>query len=295
MDVSQRVFLKAMASVLLFIPFSSLAAPANDALRESLTLCASFDQGVNADYARGDAQLHGSMGRGKAHVVAPGLPATNTIRIAKGAGKFDDALQFTRKTEALVFYKGPKNVDYRETNWSGTISFWLKLDPEKDLEPGYCDPLQLTAGNWANGVFFAEFSKDETPRHFRFAMRPLERIYNPKNLGWEAIPAAERPMVQIEKPPFSREQWTHVVFTWENANTGSKNGIGRLYLNGAPSGEFKDWDLTVKWNPEQMVLNLGAAYVGLFDDLAIFDRALSASEVKMVNAAPKGVRTLLGR
>lgn len=250
-----------------------------EALKDSLTLYASFDKGLNADYAGGDKTIYGAASGNRMAQAPAGLPEGGAVQVARGVGVTGDALKFTRKSSSVMFFKGPGNFVYQPTNWNGTVSFWLKLDPDRDLQPGYCDPIQLSAGNWHNGVFFAEFSKDETPRHFRFAMRPLEKIYNPKNLGWEAIPAKDRPMVQVEKPPFSREKWTHVAFTFENANTGEKNGVGKLYLDGQPAGAFPNWDLTVQWKQDEVVIIIGASYVGLFDDLALFDRALTAAEV----------------
>ncbi|MBA4147316.1 MAG: LamG domain-containing protein [Verrucomicrobia bacterium] len=277
--------------------FSGCASPqpSEQILRKHLTLYASFDHGLDADYAAGDKQLYGTAHRAKPQLGKPGLPEGDAIQVAKGEGRFGDALRFTKKSDAIVYFKGAKNFDYQATNWNGSFSFWLKLDPDNDLEPGYCDPVQVAAGNWANGVFFAEFSKDETPRHFRFALRPLLPIWNPNNVGWEKIPAKERPMVQIEKTPFSREVWTHVVFTFNNANTGEKNGIGKLFLNGESVGEFRDWDLSVNWQPENILLNIGVFYVGLFDDFALFNRALTDNEVKMIYRQENGLHGILSR
>lgn len=250
------------------------------ALKEALTLYASFDTGLHADLAGGEKTIYGASSGTRMAQAPAGLPEGGAVQLARGEGVTGDALKFTRKSSSVMFFKGPGNFVYQPTNWNGSVSFWLRLDPDRDLQPGYCDPIQLSAGNWHNGVFFAEFSKDETPRHFRFAMRPLEKIYNPKNLGWEAIPVKQRPMVQIEKPPFSREKWTHVAFTFENANTGQTNGTGKLYLNGQPAGSFDNWDLTLNWNQKDVVIIIGASYVGLFDDLSLFNRALTANEVR---------------
>ena len=87
-------------------------------------------------------------------------------------------------------------------------------------------------------------------------------------------------MVQVERPPFSREAWTHVVFTLENVNNKTKPQVGRLYLNGELQGAIENWDLTFGWDPSQVLLVLGAAYVGHMDDLAVFNRVLSHEEVK---------------
>ena len=56
---------------------------------------------------------------------------------------------------------------YAKSNWSGAVSFWLRLDPDTDLEAGYCDPLQNTPREWNDAAFWVDFSKDERPRHFR--------------------------------------------------------------------------------------------------------------------------------
>ncbi|MFO0944872.1 MAG: hypothetical protein U1D30_02830 [Planctomycetota bacterium] len=54
-------------------------------------------------------------------------------------------------------------------------------------------------------------------------------------------------MVQVAKPPFSRDAWTHVVFTVENVNDKSQPRAGRLYLNGKLQGTIENWDLTFGW------------------------------------------------
>ena len=71
-----------------------------------------------------------------------------------------------------------------DKNWSTTVSAWLRLNPDKDLEPGYCDPIQIIGDTSKKGFIFLEFSKDETPRYFRYAIRPLFDIWNPTNVAW---------------------------------------------------------------------------------------------------------------
>jgi hypothetical protein len=55
--------------------------------------------------------------------------------------------------------------------------------------------------------------------------------------------------------------------------------LGRLYLNGRLQGDIEEWDLTFAWDPAKVLLVLGAHYVGYLDDLAVFDRPLTAVEV----------------
>jgi hypothetical protein len=268
------------------------AAEENAALRSALLLHAPFDSTPDAAFAVGDPKLY-TAATGNRKDAAPGLPADNLVVLAKGEGKHGDALRFTKKMKPVVFFRGEKNLGYHTTNWSGTCSVWLRLDPDKDLEPGYCDPLQFVAQAWGEGNMFIEFSKDHTPRHFRYAILPVTKHWNPKNAGWETIPEPERPMVPVHKPPFRADQWTHVVFTFGNLNSGNKDGWGKLYLNGEFQGQFTGWDGKFNWNVEQSALTLGLSYIGMLDDLAVFNRPLTDAEVKLLYQAPNGVKGFL--
>ena len=262
------------------------------ALRDALLLRASFDGKVNADFAAGDATLY-TAPTGNRNQAQPGLPDGELVVLARGEGRHGDALRFTKKMKPVVFFRGEKNLGYATNGWSGAVSLWLKLDPDKDLEPGYCDPLQFVAQHWEQGNMFIEFSKDHTPRHFRYAILPVKQTWNPENRGWEAIPDKERPMVPVYRPPFARERWTHVVFCFGNLNTGAKDGWGTLYLNGGFQGEFTGWLGAFNWDVPQSALTLGLNYVGLLDDLAVFNRPLTAGEVKAVYRSPGGLREVV--
>ncbi len=261
----------------------------NVGLREALLLRASFDGGLNADFAAGDATLY-TAPTGDRKQARPGLPDGDLVVHAKGEGRHGDALRFTKKMKPVVFFRGAKNLGYATNGWSGAVSLWLKLDPDKDLEPGYCDPVQFVAQNWDQGNMFIEFSKDHTPRHFRYAILPVKQTWNPQNRGWEAIPDKERPMVPVYRPPFAAAKWTHVVFCFGNLNSGAKDAWGKLYLDGEFQGEFTGWLGAFNWDVSQSALTLGLSYVGLLDDLAVFNRPLTAGEVKAIHQSPTGVR-----
>ena len=262
-------------------------------LRAAMTLHAPFDHGTKASFALGDPVLYTAPASNQRTNAVPGLPEGDLVQIATGEGRYGDALRFTKKMKPIVFFRGATNLAFRATNWSGSASFWMRLNPDKDLEPGYCDPLQFVAQAWGEGNMFVEFSKDHTPRHFRYAIMPVTRLWNPDNRKWEEIPDPQRPMVPVYKPPFSREQWTHVLFTFANANTGQKDGIGKLYLNGELQGSFTGFETGFNWDVAQSAITFGLNYVGLFDDLTVFNRALTADEVKTVYKLHNGATDLL--
>ncbi|NBU45818.1 MAG: hypothetical protein EBS37_17420 [Betaproteobacteria bacterium] len=111
-------------------------------------------------------------------------------------------------------------------------------------------------------------------------------------LDWAKMTDAQRPAVNLPRAPFSREAWTHAVFTLEYLNDKAKKPVGRLFLNGKLMGSIENWDLTLGWNPDAVQLVLGASYVGYMDDLAVFNRALTSAEVTQLFGLKTGVREL---
>lgn len=279
-----------LAAVFAVLPGTFAADPAGEAdakLAKALTLHASFDTGLDADFCRGDKRCYLQTGK----ELVPAKP-NEEVKLVADAGRFGGALHFPKKGTTRPSYKDGGVLGYNAKNWGASVSVWLRLNPDRDLEPGYCDPVQIVGDDNKKGYIFCEWSKDETPRYFRYAIRPLFPIWNPDNKAWADIPFEKRPMVQVEKAPFSREKWTHVLFTLENVNDKSKPQSGRLYLNGKKQGAIEKWDLTFAWDPAKVLLVLGASYVGYMDDLAVFDRPLTDAEAERVYGLKAGVREL---
>jgi hypothetical protein len=263
------------------------------ALAPHLTLAASFDLGLDADHAAGDPALYTAPSSARSERT-PGLPGGNLVRLGKDEGKFGHALFFTQKMKPVVFFAGDKNIAFRSTDWQGTCSFWLKLDPDKDLAPGYCDPLQLVGQAWDEGHMFAEFSKDHEPRRFRFAIRPMKKLWNPDSLPWEDSPEKPRLMAEMIRPPFTRSGWTHVAFTFTGVNVPGALATGTLYVDGVKIGSFQREQL-FNWDPSRSALAMGLSYVGGLDDLAFFDRVLTPAEIQWIQRSEKSVVDLFGK
>lgn len=269
-----------------------LQAAASDSLRQALTFHASFDHGADADFGAGDHRIFSAPSLKHPRIGAPGLPTNGVISIAKGEGKVGDALRFHGKAADVVFFQVDRNLAYAKSNWSGTVSFWLRLDPNTDLEPGYCDPLQITSREWNDAALWVDFSKDERPRHFRLGAFADRAVWDPKLGDLDKLPEAERPMVTVTRPPFARQRWTHVAFTFANFNTGKKNGLASLYLDGQLQGTVSAREQTLSWEPAKTFALLGIGYTGLFDELAFFNRALTTAEVEQLFALPRGLAAL---
>src|SRR5690606_35965879 len=120
----------------------------------------------------------------------------------------------------------------------------------------------------------------------------LIELWDPEGLGWEVVPEEKRLMVQLKTAPFSRDRWTHAVFTLERINAGKGTSAGTLYLDGKKQGRIENFDLTFGWDPAAVLLVLGAAYVGHIDDVAAFDRALDEGQVAKLHALENGIADL---
>jgi hypothetical protein len=265
---------------------ATVADAADSSLKPALTFYASFDSGTDADLAKGDKRPFTLVDK----QPKPGNHTDGMTRLAKGKGLSGGALLFTRRKAKWLLYDGVKNFQFAKKDWSGTVSFWLKVDPVNDLDPGYVDPIQVTPNTWNDASFFVDFNKDGNPRDFRLGAFADKSVWNPGNKN---IPEPERPLVPAKSTPFNRDKWTHVAFTWEHFNTGNKNGVATLYLNGKKEGSITGWNQQFSWSGKPHRILIGLNYMGLFDELACFNRALTAREIKRIHDHQAGLATLL--
>jgi len=257
------------------------------ALSTALTFHAGFDGSADAGFARGDARIYTATSykaRGDARV---GLEAPADVRLVAEGGRFGGALHFPKKNGAAVFFRAKDNVAFDPKGWSGTVSLWLRLDPNVDLEPGYCDPIQVTDASFKDAAIWVDFSKDDDPRQFRLGVFGDHDVWNPENIPPPKNPAFLDRLVPVQGPPFSRDRWTHVVVAYRDLGSGA--GEASLYLDAELQGTAKSIEEPFTWEVDRAALRLGLSYVGHFDELAVFDRPLTAAEVRELHELPDGV------
>lgn len=290
--LARRIFFATVAAWLWMFPCGAQSLAADEfiaTLRPSLTFFASFDNGLDADFASGDPKLYTAASMKHPRTGQPGLPPGGVVTREADKGRFGGALRFHKKGPHAVFFSGKGNMPYRARDWSGTVSFWLKVDPARELEPGYCDPIQITPREWNDAAFFVEFEKRTTSIPFRLGAYADFKVWNPQNREWASIPAHEKPLLTVEQPPFAGDRWTHVAFAFANFNTGRADGVATLYLNGKPQGTMAAREQTFTWDPEKVLVMLGLSYIGWWDELAIFNRALTEGEVAQLYRLEKGL------
>ena len=264
-------------------------SPPTDGLSAALSFHASFDHGSTADFARGDSQIYTAPKYDQLDQASPGIDAPE-VTIEDNAGCIGSALKFSRSYKRALFYRSEKNLDYSTEDWAGTISFWLNLDPDEDLEPGYCDPIQVTDTAYNDASIWVDFSKDP-PREFRLGVFGDLEVWNPQNISPNDNPDFIDRLVSVTSTPFQRGSWTHIVITWTGLNSPA-GGTARLYLDGEHQGAAEGIREPFIWDLSASTIRLGINYVGLFDELAIFDRALSDEEVQTLHHLEGGVAAL---
>ncbi len=257
-------------------------------LSADLTLAATFDHGLEADYAKGDSNLFTAAAYDELDTQRAGLhhPAA---RIKENEGLYGHALEFPTKAKSVAFYQAPQNIEYKTENWNGTISLWLSLDPDQELAPGYTDPIQITDVAYNDAALWVDFS-DKSPRSFRMGVYGDLSIWNPENISPDKNPAFTKRLLPAKDLPFGKGIWTHVVVTFEGLNT--EQGQAKFYINGKFQGERQIQE-PFTWELEKAKIFLGLNFIGLMDEVALFSRTLSPDEVQMLYHLPGGLNSLI--
>ena len=260
-------------------------------LTEALTFHASFDHGPDADFALGDARIYSAtVENGKeTGKLTPGL-GEPALTVAEGQGKFGSALMFSTENSHVVLFKAAQNVAYSPSDFGGTASFWMNLDPA-EIPQRYCDPFQLTDKDYSDACIWIDFTKNDTPSDFRLGCFGNQSEWDASGKRGGSEEFFWR-LVKVTEPPFVKEQWTHVAITWNGLNT-SDPGRARLYFNAEFYGATSRVNEQFTWDIEKANVRLGTGhYVGLFDDLAFFNRPLSADEIRALYELENGVAEL---
>ena len=260
-----------------------------ETLGEALTFHASFDGGTDADFGLGDKRIYTAPSYDELDKAETGIHNPDIV-IAANEGRFGSALRFAQKNDAALFYRAERNVPYSDQNWSGTISFWLRLTPEEDLEPGYCDPIQVTDQAYNDSAIWVDFTQDN-PRQFRLGVFGELEAWNPQNLPPDENPDFEKRLVVVETPPFRRDKWTHVLIT-HSALDSSAGGTASLYLDGEFQGKTENVSEPFEWDMSRGAIRLGVNYVGFFDEIALFNRPLTEDEIQTLHQLEAGAAAL---
>jgi hypothetical protein len=270
---------------------SSSADDVRASLSKALTFHASFDHGSDADFALGDKHIYTATVQDGQKVVAltRGL-GDPPLAIVEGQGKFGAALAFTQENSHVVVYKAERNVAYSSEAFSGSLSFWMRLDPS-GIPGQYSDPVQLTDKDFSDACIWIDFTKNDTPSDLRLGVFGNQSEWDVANQRAQSREFYWR-LAKVAEPPFANDQWTHVVVTWDGINN-TQSGRARLYFNTEYQGATGVIRERFTWDVANAGIRLGMGhFVGLMDDIAIFNRALSPEEIRALYELERGVAEL---
>ncbi len=266
-----------------------LAAPREDDLLKSVTFYASFDRSVNADFGGGDLSVSTRTNHKTEKGVfdyQKGYPE-KAFRIAEGKGIAGGALEAVDilADNGRLYFPAKGNIDSRKVGWSGAASMWINVDPETQLKSRSCDPLQITPRSAGNGAIYFDFNDAKPTRNLRLGVFPVVTDSSPMKKDSRETTS---PMVWVDAPGFKAGEWHHIVVTWWNLDTGRNDGRAAFYIDGKLMGEIrdKDYPLTMDWDPEKTRIYFAINLIGMMDEFAIFNRALTADDIALLRAKP---------
>lgn len=241
-----------------------MTASIDQLLKTHSCLYASFDDSVDADFARGDR--HAAMNE-------------NVARHASHGGRFGGCLEFSARdhgwAEDEFTFPARDNFPYATESIEGTISLWLCGDPDQDLNDEFpVDPFHISR-HAADGSFYLDLTRPNdwrygSPRKLRFGLygdSPAQDMFQGGqllivgDLGWHD------------------RNWHHVVATFQNVNSGTDDGRSAVYIDGILRASMRGYRHDLTWDIDGMKIGLGQRFVGKVDELLILDRCLSSEEV----------------
>ena len=155
-------------------------------------------------------------------------------------------------------------------------------DPDTMLKTGFCDPTHQGAGD---GAIWIDFN-DARPRAMRHGAFPALAD------GEKAIPEDDpgAPMVRVPNVGFKAGEWHHLALSWTNFDTGKPDAVSQFWVDGKRVGEVKDRAIAMAWDIDQVGIFTAVNYIGLLDELALFNRPLSPDEIAAVHKKPGLIR-----
>ncbi len=271
-------------SVIAFAAVSAVGYSGDDAkLKDAVSFYASFDETLMPEVGAGTLSTRYNAKASGKFDIEPGYDKAK-FRIAKGKGIAGggclEAVDVLPKN-GRIFYPMKSNLAFKKGGWGGAFSMWINTDPNTLLKTTFCDPIQITQNGANNGGIWFDFNNAK-PRDMRMGAFPA--VPTGKIGIKEEDPNA--PMVRVPKVGFKVGDWHHIVVSWSNFDTGKGDAISTLYVDGKKIGDVKDRPIAMDWDVEKGGIYVAVNYVGMIDEMALFNRAVTADEVARLHTTP---------
>lgn len=141
--------------------------------------------------------------------------------------------------------------------------------------------MQITQKGAGNGGIWVDFNGAK-PRDLRHGAFPAVAE------GQKPISESDSqaPIVWLKGVSFKSGDWRHVVLAWKNFDTGRSDAHSALYIDGKLIGEISGRDIGMDWDLDKTGICVAVNFIGLLDEIALFNRALTPAEIANLHKRP---------
>jgi len=173
--------------------------------------------------------------------------------------------------------QGPFTKPDAKGGWSGAACWWLWLNAQQATP---CRPFQLVASQASEKGLWLELAP--TPKNLQFSLRAGTSGEHPAG---SSLPA-QKSVLEAPRASLSPATWHHFALVWANLDHPTANAWLAVYVDGKLAGTIKQQRLPVHWDWPSTLIRLGEGCHGALDELAIFERPLSVSEIRLLRDEP---------
>jgi hypothetical protein len=253
-------------------------------LKKAITFYASYNDTLMPDVGSGPIKTRSGEPTSPTKFTYADGYDKSMFKIAKSKGIAGGCLEVTDvpPRNGRIFYQAKGNLAYKKGGWSGSMSMWINTDPNTLFKLKFCDPIQMTQKGATNGGIWFDFNDAKPRRDMRMGIFPAV----PEGKKGAQESDADAPMVRVPGVPFKVGDWHHIAMTWTNLDTGKTDALATLYIDGKKIGDVKDKAIAMEWDIEKAGIYVAVGYCGLLDELALFNRTLTTSEVAALHKTP---------
>jgi hypothetical protein len=214
-------------------------------------------------------------------IGTPGFPARmeGDARVTQGEqGRYGEALDFPGE-DAWIEYPAAGNFPLSRNPSEGSILLWLRPAPSALDATGSMELLEVHDDRPLDGAFRLSLLTGAEP-FLVFTVYP-----SLPGREMDATPC----IVAAPIPHWASEEWHHVAITWEGLNLLDSKLRLSIFLDARLEEEKEFPSPAIQWQSLEQTLLIGRGYQGLLDELALFERALRAREIRTIFDHPEGV------
>lgn len=261
-----------VASLCMLTACSNPERAIEDSLRSHVLFFSNFEKGVDALDSEGNPLAT--------------FDTANTQHVKTG-GALDGYLAFNKQAGALN-YSAEKNFPYSPNHaWSGSVAFWMRVDTS-ELEADYPEPFHIGKRDergypWDDATLFIDIKKPDMTLRFGCYPDKTQEITDQM--------VADR--VITTPLNWKPTEWRHIAITWSNFNSRKADAEWALFVDGVEVGRKGPLRQNMTWNISDIAFRFNHyRFPGHIDEIAVFDKKLTADEVAYLITPKKPLNEL---